>query len=370
MIDIINHVCGAISFIFIGGMIVRSFPINHTLTQKILFGLLAGIFGSVLMLFSINLSEDFLVDFRHYAILIAALYGGVIPAVIATIVLCLNKILFFAGSFQSVLISLISMSFVAILASFITRLRISTIQKWIYMLIFSALINNLVYGSFYKWTPEVFELIFNYWLLTAISGTLVLLCTTYIYNSNKRFNELKHQSKTDFLTGLYNVRQFDEALNASIDIAIKNHEKLSLLMIDIDYFKKVNDTYGHPAGDEVLKQLGTLLKKWTRSKDLVSRNGGEEFTVLMPNCQHDIAIKVADRIRIAVENHHFILPEGEQIKFTTSIGVSTFLETTQSPDLFLKQADDAVYEAKRTGRNRVCSVGYDGNHGDGSCSKQ
>lgn len=167
---------------------------------------------------------------------------------------------------------------------------------------------------------------------------------------------MKKDSTTDFLTGLYNVRYFDSKLNASIKKAKEYSEKLSFLMIDIDHFKMVNDTFGHIVGDEVLRKLGALISSCARSFDIVSRMGGEEFSVLLLNCNHAQALEIAEKIRYAVENHKIKFPNGKEINVTISIGVATYLETTQYPEHLVRQADKALYNAKRTGRNNVCST--------------
>ena len=120
--------------------------------------------------------------------------------------------------------------------------------------------------------------------------------------------------------------------------------------------KKVNDTYGHQAGDEVLRQLGGLLISCSRPSDIVSRNGGEEFSLLLKNCSYSQALEIAERLRGIVENHRFSLPNGKELKITISLGASTYLETTQCLEEFIKQADDTLYKAKRTGRNKVSAL--------------
>jgi diguanylate cyclase len=135
----------------------------------------------------------------------------------------------------------------------------------------------------------------------------------------------------------------------------KNKDQpLSLLFIDVDFFKKVNDVYGHLNGDKVLKEISEILIKLSRENDVVTRKGGEEFTVLLSDCSLLEAKQVAERIRSEIENHSFISLNKEIIKITVSIGVSAFPETTKNPEILTEQADIALYKAKRDGRNRVC----------------
>ncbi len=126
-------------------------------------------------------------------------------------------------------------------------------------------------------------------------------------------------------------------------------------MVDIDFFKKVNDTYGHIEGDIVLKELGLILSENCRHFDEVSRIGGEEFSVLLPDCAYPRAMQIAERIKDAVKIHTFTLSTGVKIHITISIGVASYPETIQDIEKLMEKADTALYAAKRSGRNRVCS---------------
>jgi two-component system cell cycle response regulator len=121
----------------------------------------------------------------------------------------------------------------------------------------------------------------------------------------------------------------------------------------VDHFKQVNDTYGHDAGDAVLKQLAEIIIKTVRSADLAARFGGEEFVVLMPETDKKQSKDAAERLRKIIENHDFKLPNGETIKKTASFGVSFLDELGDSGQALLKRADEALYKAKNGGRNRV-----------------
>jgi diguanylate cyclase len=167
---------------------------------------------------------------------------------------------------------------------------------------------------------------------------------------------IEKASNVDFLTGLHNVRHFDKTLNDYAITAKHTHTNISLLFIDVDYFKKVNDTYGHINGDIVLKGLSKLLVLLSRNDDVITRKGGEEFTVLLAKCGLEEAVAVAERIRAEIEKQVFISTAGENIKITVSVGVSSYPETTPDEDKLAEQADIALYKAKRTGRNKVCTA--------------
>ena len=158
---------------------------------------------------------------------------------------------------------------------------------------------------------------------------------------------------TDSLTGLYNRRYVTAHLGGMIDHHARSGKSLALLVFDIDYFKTVNDSYGHAAGDEVLIELSQRVVKNVRNVDMVARMGGEEFMVIMPDTDMEISALISDRLREYVSQDPYIFQEQpEGIKITISIGL-TCLEQGDDADSLFKKADDALYEAKHGGRNRV-----------------
>ncbi|MCB1525254.1 MAG: PleD family two-component system response regulator [Rhodoblastus sp.] len=157
----------------------------------------------------------------------------------------------------------------------------------------------------------------------------------------------------DALTGLHNRRYFDMHLSTLLDQAAQGAKPLSLLVLDIDFFKKINDTYGHDAGDEILRALAGRIRRAVRSVDLVCRLGGEEFVIVMPETSIDVAGRVAERVRRAVEAEPFNVKEGQMaVPVTISIGIAD-RGSDANPDFIYKSADKALYESKATGRNKV-----------------
>jgi diguanylate cyclase (GGDEF)-like protein len=163
---------------------------------------------------------------------------------------------------------------------------------------------------------------------------------------------LERLAVTDGLTGLYNHRRFQEALHAELLRCERHKRPLAVLMIDVDFFKRVNDTKGHPVGDVLLRRLGEVLSQDLRQTDLVARYGGEEFAVLLPETTKTEAFQVAERMREAVEQGLNTTMQWGQ-KITVSLGVATFPEDAKTAELLLEAADQALYTAKRQGRNRV-----------------
>ena len=158
---------------------------------------------------------------------------------------------------------------------------------------------------------------------------------------------------TDGLTGLYNRHYLNAHLGNMVHQAIKNGKDLALMILDMDHFKNVNDTYGHDVGDKVLKQLAALVIQASRSTDLAARFGGEEFVILMPETDPQAAIGAANRMREVVEQADFKIADDKSIKCTVSIGVADLHADGDSAEALLKRADEALYSAKHSGRNTV-----------------
>jgi diguanylate cyclase (GGDEF)-like protein len=161
-------------------------------------------------------------------------------------------------------------------------------------------------------------------------------------------------SLKDPLTGLSNRRHFKNVLDRSIDVVARSGESALLLMLDIDYFKKVNDSYGHHSGDIVLQTVAATLAKCLRPMDTVARYGGEEFAVILPNCHTSYGATVAERIRQTMEELTISLPSGANLRITVSIGGAYAPEWVRSTAaLWTERADLQLYRAKNEGRNRV-----------------
>lgn len=164
----------------------------------------------------------------------------------------------------------------------------------------------------------------------------------------------RHAALTDSMTGLYNHAHFQQLLAEHLECARREGKPLSLMLLDIDDFKPVNDTYGHPAGDRVLRALANLLRDQVRALDQPARYGGEEFAVILPETDRAGALIAAERIRRAVQAMQIPLETGATISVTVSVGISTFEPGSDiTPQDLIAGADGALYESKRRGRNRV-----------------
>ena len=170
----------------------------------------------------------------------------------------------------------------------------------------------------------------------------------------QRFSSIKNIAIYDTLTGLYNRRYFEERLGVDAQKSFYSGTPLSLVMVDIDHFKKINDTFGHTEGDQVLCKISSLLKTSVRKKDTVARYGGEEFILILPEAGLEESFVIAERIRRQVENTSFEVGQ-TQVNLTLSMGISNFpSHRAKSKEDLVKMADQALYDAKRGGRNKVC----------------
>ncbi|OGI37094.1 MAG: hypothetical protein A2V91_07055 [Candidatus Muproteobacteria bacterium RBG_16_64_10] len=197
-------------------------------------------------------------------------------------------------------------------------------------------------GSAIGMIGAAFLFAFFYWLVGRVGQQLE--------RNERRLEEL---ATHDGLTGLYNHRTFYRLLEDELARAKRFNRPVSLLLLDIDHFKRVNDTHGHLAGDAVLKGLSALLSRQSRAIDRVCRYGGEEITIILPETGADAAANIAERLRAAAEKETFDIGDGRTVGITVSIGVATYPQQVDALEKLVTAADTAMYVAKQGGRNRV-----------------
>ncbi|SDY09353.1 GGDEF domain-containing protein [Salimicrobium album] len=324
---------------------------SSSLRKKVIAGALAGVLSNILMQYSMHFDQT-IIDLRHIPLVLVTYYGGGIPSLVALLFIIIGR--FFISFGESSLLAIIFIVLIALAALGARKLNRGRRVKIFLSLTASNILFTMLILYLISDTGILLPMIPSYWIISYIAGFSSFYVIEYARENQRMMIQFKAESSTDALTGLNNVRKFDQIFNSVSEEARKKDERLSFLFIDIDHFKSINDTYGHKEGDEVLIELGNLLKNAVRSFDIVSRNGGEEFTVILLDCPTDRAVQIGERIRESVENHSFLLTTGETISVTVSVGVACYGETTKSPEALLNDADEALYEAKRTGRNKVC----------------
>lgn len=352
--ELFLNACILIAFISISHLFFKDKDIsdNVSVTLKFIIGLISGSLGSILMIYSVHVTSNIIIDFRYIPILLTAIFTGFLPTIIASIVIGTFRVLYFGVSEPSI-IALIVALITGIGFSIIFSLKLSRKRKWIFSNFYLFFIIFIAFFVVLKFSMLFLETISIFYIGYIFVCWLVFIYTEYLSESVRINKRLKNEATKDFLTGLNNVRQFDSSFNSISQLALRKGEKLSLLFLDIDFFKKVNDTYGHNKGDIVLKTLAEILVDTLRIFDIVSRNGGEEFSILLLDCPANHAVEIAERLRKKVETHKFIISDEVSLNITISIGVSTYPDTTNIIDNLLEDADKALYEAKRTGRNKV-----------------
>ncbi|MGH9389708.1 MAG: GGDEF domain-containing protein, partial [Vicinamibacteria bacterium] len=240
---------------------------------------------------------------------------------------------------------------------------------------------SLVVGTSQGWLPAAATLEFRptseglLFITTSnvfVMGCLAFIVSTYSSILQKKREELAaaksaieevnrrlaEMAVTDGLTRLFNHRHFHEQLAHEVRRSRRHGFPLSLLMIDIDDFKEYNDAHGHPAGDQVMLRVASLLSQNLRQTDIAARYGGEEFAVILSNTALDASMVIAEKIRQAIESHPFPFGGHEFVgRLTVSVGAASFEAANESPSDLVKRADAALYRAKREGKNRSVGEG-------------
>ena len=250
-------------------------------------------------------------------------------------------------------LSLLSNILITILVAGVIALIVMTFNSTIV-----AIVSSLVFTSAYVFLSYILMKYFNLWIwivwpLTASILTFIIL---YIVKYLIKSRDLEYTYKlatTDGLTELHNHRYFQERMLDSIALSDRYKQTFSLIMIDIDFFKKFNDSYGHQAGDAVLKNVAMMLKKSVRTTDIVCRYGGEEMTIILRDISHEDALKMAQKICSTIAEKKFQLTPELQCNVTISLGVATYPENGKTPTELIEYADQQLYKAKGNGRNQV-----------------
>jgi len=168
--------------------------------------------------------------------------------------------------------------------------------------------------------------------------------------------ELQHLSQTDGLTGLFNRQHLDKRLTEEMERARRYGTPLSLIMFDIDYFKKINDSHGHITGDRILQTTAAIIRETLRNTDIAGRFGGDEFVIILVQTDLHVGIQVAERLRCRIEQENVTVSDEQTTGYSISLGICQFDNTFTRAEDFIARADEALYEAKRNRRNTVCKI--------------
>ncbi|WP_059051170.1 GGDEF domain-containing protein [Paenibacillus senegalimassiliensis] len=349
--DLFNNFMLLTTFIYLGH-IVRSKVLSrseNTAYTRLLLGVVLGVLGVLLMNYTFPLSSRAVADFRQLPILISISLGGGVSGVITTAIIGLYRLNYLQGVAGSSLIGALHAPITLLCGLIILRGKTITFKRWLVALVLSALNTGILLSILLE--PGSWKDIAVYMLLLLIAGIFIYLMISHLRKAEDSVQMMEEAANRDFLTSLFNSRAFEVIIEQKIAVAKRDHIPFTLLIVDIDYFKHVNDTYGHPAGDAVLRQFADVLRETFRPGDQISRKGGEEFFILVDRCSALQITAIAERLRSTVEQHRFILDDGEELQLTISAGSATY------PDIpgeqLVTKADQALYQAKEAGRNRV-----------------
>lgn len=349
--DLFVNVFIVISYIFLGASLLRDKQV-HSRVAKYLVALYCSLMSITLIIYSIKVNDaNVIIDLRQVPIVLAYYFGGVISAILTGFFTILFRMGYY-GVNQSSFMSLLNI--LLFIPGFygIDRLIKNRKYRYIYYSLFSIIVVAPTF-QFLLYHNEIRNVIlFSYLMSISIVNVLVFYLLNYVERNNFLYRKYKDESKMDFLTGLNNVREF-KSIMASLNQNKSEFNQLSVLMIDIDHFKKINDQYGHLIGDQVLMKLAQVIKKEVREQDVVSRVGGEEFCVLLFNQGVDESMQCAERIRHVVEYHDFSVKDHHSLSITISIGVGIYPDRVDSILNLVKHADEALYLSKSNGRNQV-----------------
>lgn len=349
------NACILITIIFITSQLFLSNGPSATmnLKMKIILGIMGGLSSIILIYYSIPITSNVILDFREMCIILAAVFGGIIPAFITGIITMIFRV-FYSSFDKAAYIAAVGIFVISIGCGLISYTRLSRKRKGWTMLFYSLSIRSIVYFIVVQDIGSAGVVIIEMWISYTILATGVFYFVGYLVTSHRLLRELKEESTHDYLTGLRNTRSFHKKLSSIQDYTRLNQGRLSILMIDIDHYKTVNDSFGHAAGDMVLKEMGKLLKCINKESYLVSRIGGEEFSIILKDDDKEMTFEKAEKIRKTIATHKFTIQGGKKIKLTVSIGAAIYPDTVENLENLLETADKRLYEAKHSGRNKVC----------------
>jgi diguanylate cyclase len=345
-----------ISFTFVGGHVSREIPesLRGTIFSKVILGVAGGILGILTMIYAIQvIGTNTLLDLRSLSILMISSVGGFTSILITGLIIAIYRIGHY-GINQSSIFALAHIILYIVLFSIANKKIKNPAKNWFTKLTCVVFILVSTFLYLLRDVENNYLIIFNFSLVVISAGILEYFLFEYAKRSNELYIIYKTDSTKDFLTGLNNTRQFDKLLNMSFERVIGNNEKLSCLMVDIDHFKRVNDTFGHAVGDIVLKELADILEKNCRAFDFVGRVGGEEFCILLLDCPSVRSFEIGTRIRNYVKENKFTIGDNKFINITVSIGAASYPETVSNIEEIVEKADIGLYRAKQTGRDKVC----------------
>ncbi|AWB06705.1 GGDEF domain-containing protein (plasmid) [Azospirillum humicireducens] len=328
---------------------------DRPLLRRICLGLLFGAGGVAAMLQSVPVAPGVYLDVKAVPVALAAPFGGTLAAMLAAVIVASGRIAIGGTGMLPGVAGILLAGGIGLLLVWLTPAVEWRGARPLFLLAPVASLHTLSIFVL-PWSMALPAFIHGGLPVALFTAAGVLMLGTMLARERRRVDTervLRDAALSDPLTGLANRRAFFGAIDREVAGALRQHTPMSLLMLDIDHFKEVNDARGHDAGDAVLVALSRVLLRGVRQSDLVARFGGEEFAILLPCTPVEGAFLLAERLRCAVRDSG-IEHDGTVLHVTVSIGVSSLTRNADRPDSLIKAADIALYRAKSDGRDRVC----------------
>ncbi|MGY0401967.1 diguanylate cyclase [Carnobacterium jeotgali] len=337
-------------------MFVKLIPKKRTYTlnvkQHLMMLVVSSLTSFLLMLFAVDLPKGAIIDLRHIVLVLLVYYVGPTVAFPTAIFISVLRLLLGVNT-SSIRTAMMYVVLGLILPMVCKKLVKQVNNKYAVLLILNVIcVISIALNSYFLYDNFlVYLLIYSSFFV--LSSLVVILAITFIEDLLKSLSlylDEKEQAKIDFLTGLYNKRAFTKKWQRiEVDETIATS---ALMLIDIDHFKGINDSYGHANGDFVLRQLATILKVGVADNELIYRVGGEEFCLILNDLSYAAQKNIAETIRFRVAHKEFLLENGTSIQLTVSIGLAASDQVKDMKKLY-RLADQCLYMAKNQGRNKV-----------------
>jgi len=331
---------------------IRSLQQSDRLSFRIFMGFAAGVVAMILLKSSVVVDplNHIVLDFRYVPVFLVSIYGGWIPTMISTVIIAVYRLILNDITAVSIWMALATL-LIGIAYSIILRIDKPNINRYVLAMVAHSSIMISVSFLITKDSNIRFFTLWTHLLSMYLGSYLGWRYIEYGIMEIKIHNQFKNEASKDFLTNLFNRRRFQDELNMNLQRCLRKGEPMSLMMLDIDCFKYVNDSFGHAIGDDVLREFAKILVRTCRVYDGIYRVGGEEFAIILQDCTPAQAIEIAERIRMNVEKHEYHLVD-KKVKVTTSIGITSYRAGMDSHQMSTL-ADEALYKAKNAGRNKV-----------------
>ena len=339
-------------FYLLGKLSPHPITVDSKRSVRILYGISLSILSWLLMQLTIEPAPGVLVDLRHIPVIVAAYFAGPLPTMIVTSVIILYRFS----------INLNSSAYAAALFIILIAVGTSLLVKWLpiyskrtftMVTVYATVLHGIVLIYVLADTGLLFDILSVVLPASFISSWLALVIIRDIRLTKQSMRTWQQTAQRDFLTGLHNFRAFTDHFDDLKQQTILQQHEVALITIDIDHFKHVNDTFGHEAGDEVLRQFASRLRDGVTDAGFISRNGGEEFSILVEQLTDAKVLALAEQLRERIATSPFQLSNGTQLPLTASFGVALFPKSTSEIQQLVTDADVALYHSKQNGRNRV-----------------